>query len=669
MNKEWYKTSFRRNLVDMHIEDWSDEFLSQFSPEDYCANLIRAHIKSAMIYFQSHNGLCYFPTKVGVVHRAFQGASADKMKRLVDLCHQNGIDVIGYYSLIYNTAEEDRHPEWALLRDDGTSPRRTGGRYGHCCPNAREYVDFCKAQIKEILEYFEVDGMFYDMLFWPDFCACDKCKARWKAETGLDKLPNIKTREKNWQLHYEKRCDWMAEFAQEITNYTQSLVPGISVEHNCANTIANTYTTNEAVINACTYAGGDLYGDIYRHTFAQKFYYSMTKNQPFEYMVSRCEPSLQQHTTTKSQAKLDRETMLCVAHHAANFVIDAIDPVGTLDSRVYERIGKAFEKQIPYEKYFNGKMINELGIMLVCRSKYSGYGNSFLHQECTENAYQTAAESHLSVGIFSSGRPDLIDRHKALSISNAEIIPSAAVDAVEKFVHNGGNLYFSGGNKELLSRFFGATVKGWTEHTFTYIAPTEKYQRLFFESTEKYPLTFQCPLPIVEMPHGVEVGAFVTTPYTKQNEQKFASIHSNPPGIKTDYPAFAITEYGKGTVVWSLAPIEADRRYMYTQIYKNILEILIPSKTRIIRANAPKRIETVSFWQEDAIQVSAIDLLYDEEQPVMNEFALEVKCNKKPSKIVLLPDEKISLPFEYENECARFTVPSFELFASILIKL
>jgi hypothetical protein len=63
MTDKWYKHAYRRNVIDMHIEDWNDEFLSRFSPEDYVANLKKAHIQSPMIYIQSHVGHCYWPQR------------------------------------------------------------------------------------------------------------------------------------------------------------------------------------------------------------------------------------------------------------------------------------------------------------------------------------------------------------------------------------------------------------------------------------------------------------------------------------------------------------------------------------------------------------------------------------------------------------------------------
>ena len=69
-NEKWFAKAYRRNLVDMHIEDWSEEFLSAFEPADYAANLKKAHIQAPMLYLQSHVGHCYWPSKSRHTHAA-----------------------------------------------------------------------------------------------------------------------------------------------------------------------------------------------------------------------------------------------------------------------------------------------------------------------------------------------------------------------------------------------------------------------------------------------------------------------------------------------------------------------------------------------------------------------------------------------------------------------
>lgn len=58
-----FSRDYRRNLVDMHIEDWDEKFLSQFDPKKYVELLKVANVTTAMIYANSHVGYCYWPTK------------------------------------------------------------------------------------------------------------------------------------------------------------------------------------------------------------------------------------------------------------------------------------------------------------------------------------------------------------------------------------------------------------------------------------------------------------------------------------------------------------------------------------------------------------------------------------------------------------------------------
>ena len=89
----WYTKSFRRHLLDMHIADWDDRFLSEFDPETYVENLKTAQVQTAMLYLQSHVGLCYFPSKVAPMHRAFRNRP-DAMRQLMALCRAAMAEVV-----------------------------------------------------------------------------------------------------------------------------------------------------------------------------------------------------------------------------------------------------------------------------------------------------------------------------------------------------------------------------------------------------------------------------------------------------------------------------------------------------------------------------------------------------------------------------------------------
>ncbi len=675
----WYKSSYRRHLCDMHIDDWDQSFLCEFSPDEYLSNLKRAKIQSAMLYFQSHVGLCYYPTKTGKIHNAFK-SSPDKMRILADKCRENGISVVGYYSLIYNNWAHDTHPEWRMTDETGRSKRDGGGRasdeftskdnsafrYGLCCPNNESYREFVFAQIKEICEYFSFDGMFYDMLFWPHTCLCDACRERWAREVGGD----IPTREdwsdSRWLLHMKKRREWMGELAHTVTNYTKSLCPNASVEHNVAYSALPIGTTAncEEVISACDYAGGDLYRDIYSQSFACKFYRSISKNQPFEYMFSRCAPNLGAHTQLKSEDIMKSAVSLTMANHGATLVIDAIDPVGTLDERVYDRIGRVFSELLPYEEYMRGDSVEDIGLYYSLKSKYNPRGEAFTNYLGVTNASQSFIERNILHGITGGYRP--LD-HRVIVAPALTEEDGYDVARLVDYVKNGGGLYFSGGDcPSLLSELLSAEVTGRTAESVVYISPTNKAGDIFGHYNEKYPLSFSGSAPITDIPDG-EVLATVTLPYTRQDEVRFSSIHSNPPGVKTDIPALVYKIVGKGRGVWSALPIECCEQYDCKNIFLRALTELF-DYTPTLRASAPRDVEMTLYRENKEMLVNAVLLNEQENARAVEEFTVTVDCGAIPKKVTRVKDGKL-LPAKINGNEITFSVRGLCIFDIFKIEL
>ncbi len=65
-----YYDTYRRTLLDMHIPDWDQQFLSEYEPEKVADLYASANISGALFYCKSHLGLNYWPTPVGAVHPA-----------------------------------------------------------------------------------------------------------------------------------------------------------------------------------------------------------------------------------------------------------------------------------------------------------------------------------------------------------------------------------------------------------------------------------------------------------------------------------------------------------------------------------------------------------------------------------------------------------------------
>ncbi|MBQ8431705.1 MAG: alpha-L-fucosidase [Clostridia bacterium] len=676
MNQQWYEKSFRRNLVDMHIEDWDERFLSQFSPEDYVENLKRAKIKSAMLYFHSHVGYSYYPTKSGKMHRGLVGRE-DAMRRLADLCHENGMDVIGYYSLIFNTYEEDRHPEWRIMdgEEDDSSKRQRGSRYGHCCPNNPEYREYVKTQMREIADYFTVEGMFYDMTYWSGVCHCPHCTKRFFEETGYFEIPRKENWEDPvWRTFIQKRYEWIGEFARFVTAYSKEVMPHASVQHNCAYASTGVWkqACTEGVTDACDFCGGDLYGSIYAHSFAAKYYRAVTQNAPFEYMISRCNPGLAQHTVNRTHAEMELQTFLTIAHHGAPFIIDAMDPVGTMDSRVYEQIGSVFSKTIPYEPYLTGKPMEDVAVYYSTTGRYDRFGQGFDHRSAVIGLSQTLASCHVPYGILTNSVMERCKDYKMIFAPMIAGLGDAQRAALCSYVKEGGTLYFSGAEEPaLLRELIGGELMGYTDTIHTYLAPLPAYEDFMSGFNEKYPMTFKVMLPLVKLTGAATtVAARLCLPYSKADDPKaFSSIHSNPPGELTNHPTLVFANYGKGKVIWCAAPVELDRRKQYTDMMRRILELGAPEKEWSLTCDARRQVELLGFETENGYYVNFVDLLFDDERVTTRPFTvkLRIPAGREVASVNLLPTGA-PLDFSVRDGELTFRTPETELIAMFEIK-
>lgn len=311
---------YSRILIDNHITDLRPEYMAKFDPEHYAAMIRLAGIESAMVYASDHNGNCYYPSKVGHVHAGCRGRDlfGETVKRLAGA----GIVPVAYHTLVYQNEPAARHPEWRIRSITGEEPT---GRYRFCCPNHPAYREFCRQQIAEILAY-DVAGIFLDMTFWPQICACSSCRAKYGAP-----LPEtLDWRNPAWVKFQRFREDSLAEFAHEMTAHARNCRPGIAVTHQFSPVLHGWFLgQSSGIASASDYASGDFYGGVLQQRFGCKLFQAYSRRIPYEFMTSRC-VNLHDHTSTKSDEELFLHAATTLANGGAYFFIDAINPDGTL---------------------------------------------------------------------------------------------------------------------------------------------------------------------------------------------------------------------------------------------------------------------------------------------------------------------------------------------------
>lgn len=465
----------------------------------------------------------------------------------------------------------------------------------------------------------------------------------------------------------------MGEFASFCTDTIKTLQPRITVEHQFS-TIVRSWLlgVNEKVNEASDYAGGDLYGGYRQQSFICKMYGEITQNRPFEYMTSRCDPDLMDHTTTKPRRALQIHNYLTLAHHGAFLAIDAIDPRGTLNKKVYETLGGIFEESMPYEAYMTGRAVTEAAILFDLKSKMDIGQSGMPTDEPDQSMPQLTAavgaaialeEHHVLYTVLPNCRIDRIFDKQLVIVTHASGLTHDEMETLVRYVEQGGNLYISGTTNPILAhRLLGLELKDYTGEAITFVSPTDQGQPYFGDMySPQYPLTYRAKQMRVSNPHGKTVLATLTLPYTNPDDTSvFASIHSNPPGIYTDSPAMVYGTYGKGRVLWSGAAIEQNEQQAHRDVFLRLISRLYPH--RLLHSDAP---EWVSFtvFDDPENHCYYINCVNTEERlPCAATFEIRFRPSKVVRDVVLLPRQE-AVGFHCDGDEVTFEVNGMDLFA------
>lgn len=682
--RRWFSEAYRRNLVDMHIDDWDLEFLSRFDGRVYADLLERANVQVGMIYANSHVGLCNWPTRSGQMHRGLQGR--DILGETIRECTTRGIRVVVYYSLIYNNRVYDEHPDWRIRDQAGRSSREAAGpagflgrRYGVVCPNNPSYRDFVVKQIREICEGYEFDGIFFDMNFWPDFCYCASCRMRYEQEVGGAIPTRIDWDDPSWRTFQTKREEWIAEFGKLASDTAKECMPGVSTEHNSAGLMSGWQAANTLrMLEANDYLGGDLYGGTLSQSFICKLFRSITPNMPFEYMVSRCYPTLRDHTTTKSDDMLEQQSFYALAHGGAFLFIDAIDPDGQLDSELYERVGRLFERSAGFEPYLDGEPCEDVAVLYSLDSKMDvdapavqvGDPKSFRfavdtpHFDAALGAVRALKEAHVPLGVISTSNMQQLQRHRVVIVPDIHVLATADRDLLLDYVREGGNLYLSGSSIRFFAEAMGVRYLGRVDQPVSYIQPVAGETSTFDHIHPRAPLAlFEHQRKVaLQQDFAGRVSATVSVPYTDSSDlpkepivqifddaevvgDRFASIHSNPPGPDTGIPAVLERRVGRGRIVWVAGSIEKPDKHRHKETFVRCIRDLLGDEPAW-DAEAPAAVEIlVHHRPEDRqIVVSAVNTMEVHPPTEAHGVRVRVRVKDTVSEVRAIPSGE-SLPY------------------------
>ena len=689
MQPGWYRTAWRRNVVDTHIQDWDERFMARFDPDAYVGLLSEVGAQSAVVNAYSAVGICMYPSQVGHTHAGLRGR--DLFGEVLERCHAAGIAVVAIVCFLWDLWADENLPDVRIVRADG-SRGSADTRHGQCCPNS-PYRDYARDLLQELCTRYDVDGVRIDMTFWYNVCYCRHCRRRYAEEVGGEPPRTVDWRDPVWVNFQRKREEWLLEYASLLTGTVKGINPDISVEHQ-SSTMPMGFVGGVGwqMADRMDFLQGDFYGGTLQGCFVNKLLYSLTPNRPFGFETSSS-PQLRDQTGLKSAELIRARAFAAVANGGAFVFIDQIDPDGTVNPRPYRRIASVYRELARYEPYLVGEMVQDVAVYFSTASKVNlrdngrdvleltGYWPEIPHLSAVLAATRSLLEAHIPFGVVTKRSLADLSRYRVVILADVTMMDEEEVAAFRDYVAGGGGLYASAGTSLLrsdgvqqpdfmLGDVFGVVCEGETEHEVTYFVPEGEGEGLMSDWTREHPCFLPEPQWRLRLRDGSGAATLATLglPYTLHRElRRFSSVHNDPPDkdLAPRSPALVERSFGRGRCIYAGGALE---RYEENRgLFADLIGRLLPQPT--MEVAAPPAIETTLFADRDERRYRVNLLNFQERLPNVPAAGIRVRLHipEQVSRVVTVPDER-PVAWEQQDGVVSFEAPVVETFVMVSVE-
>ena len=515
---------YRQVHLDFHTSELIPDVAADFRADEFLQTLQAAQVNSINLFAKCHHGWAYYDTNVAHRHPHLQ---IDLLGQQIHALRPAGIAVNYYYSLVWDNRSARAKPEWRARDRAGNGLQ--SGYWPWMCMNT-PYLDQVVLENSEILERFQVDGAWWDILIQPpDGCFCSWCVEDRKKLDLSDSPKDIYQHNKLVALKAEKELFDLLKSKQPnaIGFFNSRLVVGISDEL--------PFYTHLEIESLPTGGWG------YSH-FEQRVRYCRTLGKEMVGMTGRFHKSWGDFGGLKPQAALDFECLNFLANGAKACIGDQLHPHGKLDPMTYQRIGATYRKVARQEEFVKGlRGVADIGVISTAATD----------PVMTTQTLSPSDQGFTDMLVELHQQFDVLDLNANLSRYKLVILPDeirpvpSLVDKVQRYLAMGGSLLVThksmldeGSNAFALEEM-GISSIGSSKFKGEYIIPQAGY----FPSVEQnaYYL-YQRGLSITARV-GTEILAVYGHPYFDRSPEHWCSHAQTPFAHGTHEPV--ITRRGK----------------------------------------------------------------------------------------------------------------------------
>jgi len=324
-------------MVQVHCPDPPAVSLENLDVLEWEERIETANVDSLFLTCKDHWGTCLYETRVGHMH---PGLTFDFIGEMSQTLRSSRTEFIAYYSLGLDTFAVSQHPEWGMrdARDRLMRVEDAGVEKWHRCCTMTGYMEYVLAQLEEILENYEPDGLFLDAFLHP-LCYCDDCQRGFREKYGFP-IPRRRQDVKK----YLRQCD---DFKNHVVDEkaiadVKSLLK--KVHPDCWFSVSDSWRMSSSLRELVDY-----------HFASPRAFFD--EETQFAHSIA-ADHGLQIFVQSPSQAN-DFGFQGTKPHRVAKVVAKGMAPIlsspsmgpdGSLDRTEFERAGRIYEEVDEYQK-------------------------------------------------------------------------------------------------------------------------------------------------------------------------------------------------------------------------------------------------------------------------------------------------------------------------------
>lgn len=552
----------RQIHLDFHTSEKIENIGAKFDKKQFQEALVTGNVNCINLFAKGHHSWSYYPTKVGMMH---PNLDFDLMGQQIEACREIGVSVRLYYTIGWSANDAIMHPEWAVLRKDGSNQYRdmkkhtgvneTFGGWEYLAPEG-PYADLILAQTEELMQNYDVDGIWYDIHQpeWLNYNAWAKKDMKEQGVDPEDEHAVMLHNNKKYHEYHQATHDLIMKYDPEATLYYN----GTTRTYNDDNIRMfkfnfEQYNTKHDLEDLPTAWGGY---DI----FPWRSKYFANTGKEIVAMSGKFHKAWGEFGGFKHKDALLYEAASMIAFGANANIGDQLHPSGLMDMETYKNIGYAYDYVEKIEAYgLKSKHIARTGLYTSeSKSAIEGTVQMLLEKQINFNVVNTLEDwSDIEVLIITSGG-----------------ILAQDLARVKEFIDRGGKVIAMGNGiiKEGKPIFdIGASYIGEAKYDIDYTVVGEKIG----DEIVSTPFLNYSPALIVKPDEGTEVLAKIIEPYFSRTLDHYSS-HMNTPNKLEDADHPAVIR--KGNIIYMAHDL--DKQYfhegarIHRDLFINTLKLL-----------------------------------------------------------------------------------------------